>query len=299
MSALLKLARAAALAAALAGLASPADAQSVSSRIYPAPTEPLSLAGLPSGTRLVEVSTADGLRLRGLVAPGRADRPLLLVLHGNGSSAASALRWLAPLVANGYGIVAAEYRGYSGNAGKPSEAGLAVDAAAFLALARQEAGGREVWTVGHSLGGGVALSLARRETLAAVITIGAFTRLRDMAPGLARALVPNEYRNSEAVAGLDEPLYVVHGLQDATVPWQHGEKLHNRASAAKREGASFAIRSAGHQPAASDLLAILDVISEHRRSGRWNAGRLSETVLLIPFGTSRPLDRPPARPQRG
>lgn len=296
MPAVLTLGRTAALAVVLAGLAAPADARSVSSRIYPAPTEPLSLAGLPSGTRLVEVSTADGLRLKGMVAPGRAERPLLLVLHGNGSSAATALRWLAPLVAGGYGIVAAEYRGYSGNAGKPSEAGLAADAAAFLALARQEAAGREIWTVGHSLGGGVALSLARRETLAAIVTIGAFTRLRDMAPGLARALVPNEYRNTEAVAGLDEPLYVVHGLQDAIVPWQHGETLHKNASEAKRPGASFAIRTAGHQPAASDLLAILDVIGEQRRSGRWNIGRLPEAVLLIPFGTSRPMERPPVRP---
>ena len=294
MSALLRLGLKAALTVALAGLAVPAGAGQVSSRIYPAPTEPLSLAGLPSGTRLVEVSTADGLRLKGLVTPGRADRPLLLVLHGNGSSAATALRWLAPLVASGYGIVAAEYRGYSGNAGKPSEAGLAADAAAFLALARQEAAGREVWTVGHSLGGGVALSLARRETLAAIVTIGAFTRLRDMAPGLARALVPNEYRNSEAVAGLDEPLYVVHGLQDAVVPWQHGETLHKGASQAKRQGASFAIRTAGHQPAAVDLLAILEVIGEHRRSGHWNVGRLPETVFVIPFGTSRSLERPPA-----
>ena len=264
----------------------------MSSRIYPAPTERLSLTGLPTGTRLIEVRAADGIRLQGIVAPGRADRPLLLVLHGNGSSAATALRWLAPLVANGYGIVVAEYRGYSGNAGKPSEAGLVADAAAFLALARQEAAGRELWVVGHSLGGGVALSLARREKLAAVVSIGAFTRLRDMASGLARAVVPNEYRNQESVAALDEPLYVVHGLNDATVPWQHGEALHEAAGRAKRQGASFAIRAAGHQPAAGDLLAILEVIGEHRRNGRWNVGRLPASVLLIPFGTSRPLERP-------
>ena len=295
MPALLKLGPATALTVALAGLAVPAGAGPVSNRIYPAPTERLSLAGLPSGTRLVEVRSADGIRLQGLVAPGRADRPLLLMLHGNGSSAATALGWLAPLVASGYGIVAAEYRGYSGNGGKPSEAGLVADAAAFLALARQEAAGRELWVIGHSLGGGVALSLARRETLTAVVTIGAFTRLRDMAPGLARALVPNEYRNPEAVVRLDEPLYVVHGLEDATVPWQHGETLHKVASRAKRQGASFAIRTAGHLPAARDLLAILEVIGEHRRSGRWNVGRLPETVLLMPFGTSRPLERPSAR----
>lgn len=292
MADLLKLA---ATAIAAAALATPASAGPVGSRIYPAPAERLTLAGLPSGTRLVEVRAADGIRLQGLVAPGRADRPLLLVLHGNASSAASALRWLSPLVASGYGIVAAEYRGYSGNPGKPSEAGLVADAAAFLALARQEAAGREVWVLGHSLGGGVGLALSRRERLAGIVTIGAFTRLREMASGLARAVVPNDYRNEEAVAGLDEPLYVVHGLQDATVPWRHGETLHKAASQATRQGASFVIRDAGHQPSASDLLAILETIADQRRSGRWSAARLPATVSLIPFGTSRPLERPAPR----
>ena len=293
MAALLKAGCAAALVLALAG--GQADAGPVSKRIYPAPTKPLSLAGLPAGSGLVEVRAADGLRLQGLAAPGLADRPLLLLLHGNGSSAATALQWFGPLVASGYGIVAAEYRGYSGNPGTPSEAGLTADAAAFLALARREAGAREVWVVGHSLGGAVALSLARREKLAAVVTIGTFTRLRDMAPGLARSFVPNEYRNQDAVPQLDEPLYVVHGLSDAVVPWQHGEMLHKLAGKAGRHGASFAIQGAGHQPAAGELGAILDAIASQRRSGKWDSAQLPASVSLIPFATSRPLDRRPHR----
>ena len=266
----------------------------VTSRIYPAPSERLSLERLPAGSRMVEVRTADGLRLQGIVAPGKTDRPLLLLLHGNGSSAATALQWLEPLVADGFGIVSAEYRGYSGNPGKPSEAGLVQDASAFLALARAEAAGRPIWLVGHSLGGGVALSLARRERLDAVITIGTFTRLRDMASGIVRGVLPNEYRNEEAVAALDEPLYIVHGLRDDIVPWRQGEALHKAAGRSKRHGASFVISSAGHQPEAADLRSVLQTILQQRTSGRWNTSLLPQSVALIPFGTSRPLEGVPA-----
>jgi fermentation-respiration switch protein FrsA (DUF1100 family) len=184
---------------------------------------------------------------------------LLLLLHGNGSSAATALAWLAPLQADGFGIFSAEYRGYSGMPGKPSEAGLVADAQAFLAAARREAGSRPVWVVGHSLGGGVALALSRREKLDAVITIGTFTRLRDMAPAVARAFVPNEYRNVEAVRALSAPLFIVHGAADDVVPVTHGKVLFD--SATDKQGGGFVLRGAGHQPAAADLRPVFAAIA--------------------------------------
>ena len=292
MPALLTRVRLLASALAIAGAALPARAGPIDSRIYPAPSVPLTLAGLPRGSRFVEARTSDGLRLRGIAAPGRSDRPLLLVLHGNGSSATTALQWLGPIItSDGFGIVAAEYRGYSGHPGKPSEAALVRDASAFLALARQEAAGQPVWVVGHSLGGGVALALARSEKLDSLITIGAFTRLRDMAPAIARRLMPNEYRNVEAVAALDEPLYVVHGLRDTVVPWKQGEALHTAAGRAGRNGASFILPAAGHQPSASDIGAILRTIYAQRASGAWDPARLPNGALLIPFGSSTPLKR--------
>ena len=173
---------------ALTLVAAPASAGSISDRIYPAPRAPLSLNGLDPAAAFIVVTTADGLKLNGIVVPPRG-KAMLLIFHGNGSSAADTIRWFAPLIAEGYGVVAAEYRGYSANPGQPDEAGLAADADAFFAIARAKAAGGPIWVVGHSLGGGVALGLARRQKLDAVITIGAFTRLRAVAPNVARAFV--------------------------------------------------------------------------------------------------------------
>ncbi|GLR48586.1 alpha/beta hydrolase [Sphingomonas astaxanthinifaciens] len=236
-----------------------ACADPVTDRIYPAPQAPITLAGAPAGTRLASVRTGDGIALTGLLDPGLADRPLLLVFHGNASSAATALAWLAPLTEDGFGILTAEYRGYSGNAGRPSEAGLVADAEAFLALARAEAKGRPVWVIGHSLGGGVALALSRRERLDALVTIGTFTRLRDMSGKLTRAFVPDDYRNTDAVRLLDEPYFVIHGLRDANVPWQQGEQLHK--AAVGKTGASFILPTADHHPPAAALRPVFASIS--------------------------------------
>lgn len=265
---------------------SPAHADPVSDRIYPAPRDALSLAALPAEAQLTRVTTADGVVLQGIVVAGRPDMPTLLVFHGNASSAADTVRWMAPALALGYGVVAAEYRGYSGNPGRPSARGLAADADAFLALAR--ASGGQVWFVGHSLGGAVALDLASRESASAVITVGAFTRLRDMTSGLARAVVPDDYRNRDIVGRLAVPYFLVHGTADTVVPPGHGEALHGVASASRRTGASFVLIGADHHPSGETIAQILEVI----RAGDLQSGAstLPETTKVIPFGVSVPLN---------
>jgi fermentation-respiration switch protein FrsA (DUF1100 family) len=279
-----------AIAAFLSSLAAPAAGGPVQDRIYRPPAAPLVLAGLPSGTVLIEVRTADGVSLTGLAKPARDGMPTLLVLHGNGSSAADSVAWLGPLFDRGYGIVAAEYRGYSGNPGKPSEAGLAADADAFLAFARVQAGTGPIWVVGHSLGGGVAFGLAGRQRLDALVTVGVFTRLRAMAPKLARAFVPNGYDNKAAVPLLDEPYFLVHGSSDATVPLAQGEELHSAAGAAHRQGASFVVMGADHKPSGEQMLAILTAAAAALASGSYSADMLPAEIKLIPFGRQAPIN---------
>jgi len=281
-------ARAAGAAALLLLAGAPAAAGPVQDRIYPAPKAPLSLDGLPKGAALVRVRTADGLALQGIALPARAGMPTLLVFHGNGSSAADALRWLAPLADAGYGFVAAEYRGYSGNPGRPDEPGLARDADAFLALARSQAGEGPVWALGHSLGAGVAIGLARRAPLDALVTVGAFTRLRAMAPKAVRAFVPDGYDNLAAVPRIAMPLILVHGDQDATVPIGEARALHLAAGAAHLRGGTFVVVGADHRPDGATLLAVADAARAWLRDGSWPMTAIPSAAKLLPFGETRP-----------
>ena len=265
-----------------------ACADPVSDRIYPAPQTPLTTEGLPS-SQVISVRTRDGLDLRGIATPGRPDRPVLLVLHGNASSARTVTDWFAPMIGAGYGVVAADYRGYSGNPGEPSERGLAADADAFMAHAHTLAGDRPVWIVGHSLGGGAAMALAERSPPDVLVTIGTFTRLRDMVSGLARAVVPDAYRNLDRAKTVSAPWFIIHGLADDVVPASHGQTLHSLAGEAGRTGASFPIVGAGHRPDGEVVLAILEAVRTRAPGAQPSPHALPDSVKVIPFGQSTPL----------
>ncbi|MGB3724039.1 MAG: alpha/beta hydrolase [Pacificimonas sp.] len=230
----------------------------IRSMIYYPPTAPLSLTGLPSGARMVEVETADGLALKGVHVPGEAAQPLLLVFHGNAASADAQAAWFAPLAVAGYSLLSAEYRGYSGNPGEPSQEGLAKDADAYLARARALAGDAPVYVVGHSLGGGVAFDLSRRHRLDMLVTLSTFTSVVDMAPSWAGWLVPDKYDNRNAVAVSDVPLLILHGRDDGVVPFAHGEALARAADAAGRRHLFMPV-AGDHNPDVGDILAGLRV----------------------------------------
>ena len=265
-------------------LAAPASAQ-IHERIYPAPTAPLDLAGLPTGAVINTVRTADGLTLKGLEIAPRDGKPTLLMFHGNGSSAATSMRWLAPLLTEGYGLVAAEYREYSGNPGRASEAGLAADADAFFARARVVSGGGKLIVVGHSLGGGVAFGLARRQKLDALVTIGTFTDLRTMAPAAARWMISDRYDNAGAIVTLDEPCYLVHGTADQVVPYAHGQAMRAAGSKARKDGALFTVGGAGHGPDGAVLAMILRAVAAKTQGGGVIKVQLPPGVQLTPFGS--------------
>lgn len=274
------------LVAALVGLEAGGTAlgQSIHDRIYqPSPTR-LVASALPAGTRLLNVTTSDGLTLTGAAIAARPGKPTLLVFHGNASSADGTLAWFAPLVADGYGIVAAEYRGYAGNPGRPDEAGLARDADAFYAAARAQAGNGRLMVVGHSLGGGVAFGLALRQKLDALVAIGAFTRLRAMAPKIARAFISDRYDNLAAVQKLDEPLFLIHGSTDDVVPVQMGQALHEAAYLAKLHGFTAIVTGAGHRPDGATVAAIVEMIAAHLDKPDAPALPLPPEVKLYGFG---------------
>jgi dipeptidyl aminopeptidase/acylaminoacyl peptidase len=262
----------------------------ITARSYPAPTAPLTTTDLPPATQLVTVRTADALNLHGLLIPPKTGQPLLLLFHGNGSSAADALRWFAPLIEQGYGVLAAEYRGYSANPGEPDEPGHARDADAFFAFAQSQAPQSPLWIVGHSLGAGVAFGLSQRQPLTALITIGAFTRLRDAAPRIARAFVPDAYHNRDAIPALDEPWFLIHGTADDVIPVAQGEALHAAAGAAHKPGASFVILGADHHPDAALLVPVFAAIGRDLTTGALSADGMPGQVKLVPFGQRAPVN---------
>ncbi len=114
--------------------------------------------------------------------------------------------------------------------------------------------------LGHSLGSGVALGLARRQSLDAVITIGAFTDIQRLAPRIVRAFIADRYDNLGAVKALDEPIFLIHGLDDDIVPAFHGRDLGKAAIDAGASGVAVSVSGAGHRPTPDRMAAFIPAI---------------------------------------
>ncbi|MBO9714180.1 alpha/beta hydrolase [Sphingomonas sp.] len=191
--------------------------------------------------QLVTATTEDGLELQGYYWPATTSNDLLLVFHGNAESQQGMALAAQPLLAGGHGLLIASYRGYGGNAGKPSEEGLYADGEAWMTVARQAMPpGGQLYLFGHSLGGAVALEMAERHSVDGVATLGTFTSVTDMAPWFARPFVLDKFDNAKAIAGIHSPIVLFHGTRDETIPFASAAKLRaasgNRAKVVPIEG---------------------------------------------------------------
>jgi len=242
-------------ALAAAGAALGGCAGLVRDRIYrpePIVAAPRWAGGAPQEASVV---TADGLRLRGWYwAPAPGEDQILVFFHGNGGNRDSAALRAEPLRRGGRGLLIADYRGYSGNPGRPSERGLIMDGEAFLNHARRLHPQGRIYLFGWSMGGAVALQLASRHRVDGVVTLGTFARLADVAPAVARPFLPDRFDNLAAVARVEVPVFLFHGTEDRIVPFEQAALL-ERASGGRARPVT--VQGAGHHPDFSTIAAAV------------------------------------------
>ena len=131
---------------------------------FPQPDIPQAAAEkmLPDG-RMVHVITEDDLILKSYFVPPRnSTKPIILVFHGNAGLGIYLSPYFADMLENGYGVLFAEYRGYGGNPGEPTEKGLYKDADAYLLYLQEHYPKTKVIAYGQSLGSGPAVDLVSR-----------------------------------------------------------------------------------------------------------------------------------------
>ncbi len=209
-----------------------------------------SLPPVPAPYAALPAETADGLTLTGWYAPPAApENGVIVYFQGNAGTIAERVGKAAPFLADGYGVLLAGYRGYGGNPGTPTEAGLLADGrAAVESVVAQGVPRTRIVLLGESLGSGIAVPLAAADTFAGIMLESPFTSAADVGqrayPFLpVQWLIKDRFDSLAVVEQLQAPLLLIHGERDATTSVTLGRRLF--AAAPEPKTAHF-LPNAGH-----------------------------------------------------
>lgn len=185
----------------------------------------------------------DGTRLHAWYF-GRPDAERAMVFfHGNGDCIETCGPRVGELAeALNANVLIFDYRGYGKSAGNPVERGVVQDGVAAVDWFCERTGltSDEVVFFGYSIGGGVAIQVAKQRPPQAFVIVASFSSLVDVAADLlpwlpVRVLMQNRYDSEKTLASLDIPLYQIHGAQDRLVPLRLAKRLFAAASATQKQ----------------------------------------------------------------
>lgn len=198
------------------------------------------------------IPAQDGSRMHALFLPAQGPRrATVLFLHGNAENLSSHVHAVSWLPAQGYAVLALDYRGFGLSEGRANVDAIHQDAAAALAwlLAQEPTATGPLIVYGQSLGGSVAIRLVaqadavQRQRIAALIADSAFSSYRGIArEKLAQVwltwplqaplslLISNRYSAVDVVDRIGPiPLLLLHGENDVVVPFSHSQRLYAEA----------------------------------------------------------------------
>ncbi len=210
---------------------------------------PLSEAHANRSFEEISVSTADGLDLKGWYAPATSKPFTFVFFHGNGDSLYTASDIADPFIAAGYGFLIAEYRGYSGLPGKPTEAGLYDDARAYIdALIARGVKSDDMILFGHSLGTGVATQMAEEFHVGGLILLAPYLSIAKMAQIKfpifpAGFIVRDRFENLKKIKNIHVPVLIANGAADQLIPPSQGKQLYDLANEPRQY---YSIPNRGH-----------------------------------------------------
>lgn len=199
------------------------------SMIFPRPPVKYSM-----GPDYIELTTADGVKLAARYWPNPKAKHTLLYLHGNYEELGSIGEYIPAFLKAGYAVLAFDYRGYGQSGGTPNEANVYADTQLAYDYLHNKLGvpADRIVPFGYSLGSGPAVELALHNPVSGLVLQGPFisayrvmTRI-PVFPG-------DKFENLHKAPKLTCPVMIIHGTEDGTVPFWHGEKLFETITARK------------------------------------------------------------------
>ncbi len=188
-----------------------------------------------------KVKTDDGLELTSWFTPPKDAKTGIVVVyfHGNGDNLLAGSRLMPFYTKRGYGVFLCEYRGYSGNPGKPTEEGLYTDARACVSWLKDHGYGLDrIVLYGESLGTGVAVQTAVDNPPRLLILESPYTSVAEVVKQFysrypVDLMLKDRYDSIDKIAKVKAPVLVVHGDLDTLVPFEMGQAIYAAANEPK------------------------------------------------------------------
>ncbi|MFU8832121.1 MAG: alpha/beta hydrolase [Wenzhouxiangella sp.] len=189
----------------------------------------------------ISLATPDGETLHGWWLPHPEPRATLLFQHGNAGNISHRLDSLEIFRQLGLSVLIYDYRGYGLSTGRPSEAGVYIDARRAWDYLVEEIGiaPDEIILFGRSMGGAIAAQLATVAEPRGLIIESSFTSVPDIGaeayPWLpVRWLTRIHFPTLDHVADSRAPVLVVHSPDDEIIPFHHGQRIYEAAPEPKQ-----------------------------------------------------------------
>lgn len=195
----------------------------------------------------VYLTCPDGVTIHGWFIPGHK-KTVILFFHGNGGNISHRIEKIRLLAYPHLSSLMIDYHGYGQSQGHPSEESCYLDALTAWNYLTQERliDSNQIVLFGESLGGAVAIDLASKKIVGAIILESTFTNIGAVmsrfVPGLG-SLFKKKFDSFSKIPHLHSPLLILHGNEDELVPYALGQKLFEKANEPKE---FFTIEGAHH-----------------------------------------------------
>ncbi|MGH6855739.1 MAG: alpha/beta hydrolase [Aestuariivirga sp.] len=192
-----------------------------------------------SGASVERLATPDGETIVVWYSPPKENKATILYFHGNAGEIGDRPLRFNYFQARGFGVAFVSYRGFGGSTGTISERGLIADAtAAYDWLVARNVSPKSIFLLGESLGSGVAVQLAARKQVGALVLEAPYTSTADVAARIywwlpVRLLMKDQFKSIDFIKDVKAPLLIVHGGQDVLIPVEFGRRLFDAANEPK------------------------------------------------------------------
>ncbi len=171
----------------------------------------------------------DGTRIMTWYAKGDVNKPAVLYFHGNASQIAVFAPHLKAYLDKGYTVLMPEYRGFGNTPGKTNQENMFSDATEVFDFLKSQTTG-PVIVHGYSFGCAVSLGLTQSRTPDGLVLEAPFASLRQMVAEtripLATFVLKAPFESDSYIQNVTVPLLILHGTNDGTIPFHHGQKLY-------------------------------------------------------------------------